>query len=258
MLVSPYSVPVIYSQWIGDSVVHEIPLIWEGETFNPIGWGLVFTAKCKTASPDVAAQIQKASGAGISVALVAGVWVASVEIVPADTVALSKGVLAFDIQAQNTTSGAVRTVAFGRLALDRDITREAMTSIPIHTSQPPAPIYVAGGEGYPYVVSIAAETIGSATFVAANVGGVVPAYGPNRPAIGFVKESVTAGQSAQVFGGGELNGLSGLTVGATYYLGESPSTITATPPTTGFCQSVGVAVAPDTLLVEISEPVYLV
>lgn len=258
MPTNPYTVPLSLEQYIGDSRIHEIPMTWNGQPFNPVGWGLVFTAKAKTSATDLEAKFQKASGLGIAVALVAGVWTAFVEVVPADTVEISPSVLRWDIQAQNTTSGAVRTIAFGLLTLERDVTRAYMTSIPIHTSQPPAPTYVSGGLGDPYVVSVATENLGSSTFVAGAAGGVSAAYGPSRPAIGFVKAATMLGQSAQVFPGGELNGLSGLTVGATYYLGTTPGSITATPPTVGLFQSVGTAMTADTLLVEISDPIHLV
>lgn len=102
------------------------------------------------------------------------------------------------------------------------------------------------------------EAVGSSTFVHLSAAGAVPAYSPSRPAHGFVKQSTPQGGQVYMYTGGTLNGLTGLTVGSSYFLGSSAGQITATPPTTGFLQRIGIAVAADTIAVEVSDPIYLV
>ena len=122
------------TQFNGDSVTHDIPLAWRGEAFEPgVDWLLIWTAKEDPADPDSAAVIQKASGVGIT----AEGSVASVAVVPADTVEAAQRVLFWDVQAQHATTGEVRTVAIGSLRLTRDVTRETTTSIPVQTTEPP-------------------------------------------------------------------------------------------------------------------------
>lgn len=136
-------------QYLGDSVTHTVPLLWRGLSFEPgNAWGLIWTAKEKTSDPDSAAVIQKASGLGLSVTG----SVASIALVPQDSAELAAIVLVWDIQAQHLTTGEVRTVAFGRLELARDVTRETTTSIPVQTTEPPYP-----GGGDPAVAIHAAD-----------------------------------------------------------------------------------------------------
>jgi hypothetical protein len=124
------------TQYIGDSKTHAIPLTWEGAAFSPgDDWALIFTLKRKTTDEDSAAVIQKTSGAGITVVG----NIASVELLPADTVSLSATGYSYDIQAQDVISGAVRTVTTGRIILTRDITRATETSIPVISTNPPLP-----------------------------------------------------------------------------------------------------------------------
>ena len=124
------------TQFLGDSITHPIPLRWQGAAFEPgSDWLLIFTVKVDTADADDGAVIQKASGLGISVAGA----LASVAMVPQDTVDVTAKTLLWDIQAQHATTGEVRTVASGNLRLVRDITRLTETSIPIHTTEPPYP-----------------------------------------------------------------------------------------------------------------------
>lgn len=124
------------TQFLGDSITHLIPLRWQGAAFEPgSDWLLIFTVKVDTADADDGAVIQKASGLGISVAGA----LASVAMVPQDTVDVTTKTLLWDIQAQHATTGEVRTVASGNLRLIRDITRLTETSIPIHTTEPPYP-----------------------------------------------------------------------------------------------------------------------
>jgi hypothetical protein len=124
------------STYIGDSTVLEIPLVWQGFEFVPgENWTLIFSAKFRSTDADVDSVFQKASGAGITV----NYNLAQVELVPDDTLNLAEISLFYDIQAQNVTTGAIRTVALGRLNLTRDITRERTTSVPTTTTQPPLP-----------------------------------------------------------------------------------------------------------------------
>lgn len=125
------------SAFIGDSTTLEIPLAWEGDAFDPgSDWALIFTAKKKSSDPDTLALIQKASGFGIE----SSSGLALVALVPADTADMQGRNLVCDVQAQHTTTGAVRTVAYARLSLLRDITRETEVSIPIITTEEPSPI----------------------------------------------------------------------------------------------------------------------
>ena len=136
-------------QYLGDSVTHTVPLLWRGISFEPgNAWGLIWTAKEKTSDPDSAAVIQKASGLGITVTG----SVASIALVPQDSAELAASVLVWDIQAQHLSTGEVRTVAFGRLDLARDVTRETAISIPVQTTEPPYP-----GGGDPAVAIHAAD-----------------------------------------------------------------------------------------------------
>ncbi len=73
---------------------------------------------------------------------------------------------------------------------------------------------------------------------------------------GFVNAAVTAPANATVYFDGEVSGLSGLTLGAEYFLSDStPGGITATPVTTAgnLLQSVGVAKSATTLSFESDE-----
>lgn len=121
------------AQYCGDSKNYEIPLAWEGSAFTPgTSWYLLFTAKRSSRDEDADSVIQKTTGAGITVIGTT----AQVEIVPADTAAHTPGDLVWDIQAQNNSTGEVRTVAEGRITLIRDITRLTRTSIPVYLSNP--------------------------------------------------------------------------------------------------------------------------
>jgi hypothetical protein len=129
------------TQYLGDSVAHEVPLRWKREAFTPgADWTLIFTAKLDPADLDSAAVIQKASGIGITTSGAT----ATVATVPADTSGLPARDLFWDIQAQHVETGEVRTVAVGMLRLSRDATRLTATSIDIYTTHPPFP--GAGGD----------------------------------------------------------------------------------------------------------------
>lgn len=121
---------------IGDSPVFAIPLVWGGAAFAPgEDWGLIFTLKSSAADLDPAALVQKASGVGIT----AAGYTALVSFVSEDTEELDPLSGVYDVQAQHVSTGAVRTVAEGKFSLYRDITRLRQTSIPIHTTETPAP-----------------------------------------------------------------------------------------------------------------------
>jgi len=62
----------------------------------------------------------------------------------------------------------------------------------------------------------------------------------SRPTHGFVDEAVTSGNTATVILVGVIEGLSGMTPGATQYLGDDGAA-TETAPTAGIVQEVGVA-----------------
>ena len=125
--------------FLGDSNSFDIPLTWDGIAFEPDGdWTLIFTAKNRATDPDDLAVFQKATGAGITVTD----STATVTTVPDDTNTLRACNLVCDIQAQNTTTGEVRTVAYARLSLTRDVTREVTVSVPIYTTEE----YVSKGE----------------------------------------------------------------------------------------------------------------
>lgn len=121
---------------LGDSQELEIDLTWPlgGDAFEPgEDWTLIWTLKASADDADAAAKIQKATSAGITVAD----STATIELVPQDSSSLAAGRYAYDVQAQHTTTGEVRTVAFGKLEFFRDVTRLTQTSIPIrHTAAP--------------------------------------------------------------------------------------------------------------------------
>jgi hypothetical protein len=127
------------TQFLGDSTTHRIPLAYEGEVFDPTGYRLIWTAKRSATDPDTSAVIQKmTSGLGITTAEVSGVWFADVSTVHPDTRDLTDKYLAWDVQAEDLSTGQVYTVAIGTLALARDVTRQTFSSIPINTTEPGA------------------------------------------------------------------------------------------------------------------------
>lgn len=137
------------SQYLGDSKTYQIPLMWSGSPFVPgTEWNLLFTAKARATDADENSLIQKVTGAGISVST----STAAVEIVPADTAELSPVTIVWDIQAENITTGEVRTVAAGQLTLARDISRGTVARIPIHTAEPPVLLGPPGKSAYQLAV----------------------------------------------------------------------------------------------------------
>jgi hypothetical protein len=109
---------------------------WAGEAFSPADeWVLIFTAKDSANDADADSVFQKTSGSGIEVAA----EIATVSLVPYDSLELTEGPRVFDIQAQRISDGKVRTVAVGELYFMRDITRETSTSVPVVTTETPLP-----------------------------------------------------------------------------------------------------------------------
>ena len=132
-LTQPHHPMTRISQYCGDSRTHAISLTWDGAAFSPgTDWNLIWTAKLSAADDDAHALVQKASGAGITLTG----STAYVAIVPQDTAALGTGEIVWDIQAQNNSTGEVRTLADGRLSLIRDVTRLTRPSIPIYLADP--------------------------------------------------------------------------------------------------------------------------
>lgn len=66
-----------------------------------------------------------------------------------------------------------------------------------------------------------------------------------KPAVGFAQSAIANGASGTITFEGVLTGLSGLTTGATYYLGTTAGAITATAPTGSgnIVQKVGTAIS---------------
>ena len=81
--------------------------------------------------------------------------------------------------------------------------------------------------------------------------------GFTKRADGFVKESVTSGQNATVYFEGTLAGLTGLTVGAMYYLSATAGLVTPTIPVTAghIFQELGRAVSTSEIAIELGEPI---
>lgn len=78
-----------------------------------------------------------------------------------------------------------------------------------------------------------------------------------KEANGFVIAAAASGANATVFFEGRITGLTGLTVGARYYLGTTPgATVTTAPATAGnVVQFIGVAVSTTTIDFEGGEPI---
>lgn len=83
--------------------------------------------------------------------------------------------------------------------------------------------------------------------------------GRAKKAIGFVKESVTANNTATIYLDGTISGLTGLTIGADYYLSATAGTVTTTIPTTSnyIAQYVGIAKSATELIFEYTHPILI-
>jgi len=126
-------------QFIGDSATHRVALAIAGVAFNPSGHVLTFTAKADAEDADVDSIFQKTTGAGITTEESGGKYYANIAVVPDDTLSARAGTIVCDIQAVNSATGARKTLAFGKMILKRDITRESGASVPIHTTEPISP-----------------------------------------------------------------------------------------------------------------------
>ena len=121
----------------GDSADLTIPLTNPdtGAAFPPSGHNLLWTLKAKASDLDSAALVQKISTVG-------GITLANpsvVSLVPADFALLLADVCyEWDVQAQNLTTGAVRTVARGTLAFAFDVSKTTALAIPTTTTNPSA------------------------------------------------------------------------------------------------------------------------
>ena len=76
------------------------------------------------------------------------------------------------------------------------------------------------------------------------------------PAIGVIRDAVTAGAEVTVYRAGKVTGFTGLTPRATYYLAET-GLLSLTPPTSGVLQPLGVAASATELLVDPDYPTFL-
>jgi hypothetical protein len=126
----------------GDSAELPIQMALAGEPFFPgAGYTLIWTLKRRASDPDSAAIVQKMSG-GLGITVEESI--AKVALVSVDTAAREVDrPYAWDLQAQETATGKVHTVAIGKLTLEADITRGTTISIPVYTTEPAA--LLAGG-----------------------------------------------------------------------------------------------------------------
>ena len=126
------------SGFIGDQIVMTLPLKnADGTAFTPANdYALILTAKYRDTDEDADAVFQLATGAGIVHSTSNAVCTVHRD----STVDLDPHNLVFDVQAQHVVTGEiVRTVAYGRLQLHRDITRSTTTSVPAVTTTDPLP-----------------------------------------------------------------------------------------------------------------------
>jgi hypothetical protein len=143
--LNDFIAPVNFSRFRGDGSL-SIPLVDPdtGGAFDPDGHVLIFTVKVDPADEDLAALVQKISSVG-------GITVANpsvVALVPADfgtDLLLPNRTYFYDVQAQPTAPGAIKTVASGTLKFRYDVTRGVTLAIATNTSQPGASVLPAGG-----------------------------------------------------------------------------------------------------------------
>lgn len=83
--------------------------------------------------------------------------------------------------------------------------------------------------------------------------------GVAKMGVGFILTSVTSPAAALVYKEGTITGLSGLTIGARYYLSTTAGLITTTAPTTAghIVQYIGYAISATELIFEPSDPIVL-
>lgn len=110
----------------GDTVSLSLTLVEPFTTtpFNPTGWTLLATCKAGYDVDDSGALFQKQTGVGGITIVSAGAGRITLDLLPADTDeadVLERYV--FDVQAQNDSTGAVKTVYLGTLRIDPEVSR---------------------------------------------------------------------------------------------------------------------------------------
>lgn len=109
-----------------------------GLPFDPTNQVLIFTVKANANDPDAKALIQKISTVGGITIDDAPAGEITVELVPQDWLPLrARGIYVYDVQAQDGSTGAVRTVASGTLQGDQDVTKGLTLAITTYTTNPP-------------------------------------------------------------------------------------------------------------------------
>jgi hypothetical protein len=120
------------------------------------------------------------------------------------------------------------------------------------------------GVGPDVAVILASENLGSGDYVNIYDNGGTPNVrladkSNGRDAHGFVKTPVTSGNNATVYFEGANDDLSGLTVGARYYL-DTAGGVTSTPPviaSAAISQFLGIAISATTINTDIDDCVVL-
>lgn len=108
-----------------------------GSIYDPTGSVLLFTLKANADDTDSSALIQKLSAVGGFTIVDATAGRVDVELVPADVAILSpERTYEWDVQAQSTSTGAVKTVARGTYWQEKDVTRGTTLAIPTTTTNP--------------------------------------------------------------------------------------------------------------------------
>lgn len=115
------------------------------------------------------------------------------------------------------------------------------------------------GVGPDFLSAVTSENVSSGDYVNVfNNAGTITVrradQSNDRAAHGFVKAGVTSPAAAIVFFEGPNENRSGLTLGARYFL-NTVGGVTATPPTTGLLQFLGIAVASTTLNTDIDQEI---
>lgn len=164
------------ARYRGDSCRISLPLTdpdASNAAFNPAGNRLLFTLKSRDTDPDSAALVQKFSDVG-------GITLVNpsiVTLVSADWDAITFGLTyEIDIQAENLSTGEIKTVSRGTIFFPNDVTKNATPSVAIYTTQPAALIAVqnrAVVTGLASLVADETKLAGIATLNAVPVGSTV-------------------------------------------------------------------------------------
>jgi hypothetical protein len=114
------------------------------------------------------------------------------------------------------------------------------------------------GPGVEIETYIAAENIGGHRGVGLDEYGelLLATASGEVQAIGMIRDAVGAGGEVTVYRSAKMGGFTGLTPGATYFLGDI-GTAVLTPPLAGMLQVLGVAGSATEMLVDPGEPVDL-